>query len=180
MSKQNSKHILFGKRGVALLLTILLLAGFTACKNSEPEYITGNEWLVKQKASLTDLDAYTSNMDEVISLYAIGSMSETDFSAELDLLKQQYDILVALREKLKQENPIKEGSHSYLSKRGTDALDRYYDTLGEVLNNLTTADGNPLAPEEMTYRYMAYQQTLNTCLAEYTTAMVWLEESTNE
>jgi hypothetical protein len=161
---------------IVCLIATLLCSLFCGCAK-EDDYITGNEWLLVQKQSLSDLEAYTSGMDEVFSLYIVGGITENDFVAELDLLKQQYEILKKFRSELKVANPVKEGSHSYVSKRGTDALDDYYDTIGELLDYAVNDSGKPLSPDELSYGYMAYQQTLSTSLSEYVTAVVWLEEA---
>ena len=160
----------------------LCLAAFTffcvltGCANEE-SYITGNEWLLTQKKCLKDLEAYTAGMDEVFSLYIVGGITDEDFIAEHNLLKQQYEILKKFRAELKADNPVKEGSHSYVSKRGSDALDKYYDTVGELLDYAIKEDGKPRPTKELSYGYLAYQQTLSSCLSEYVTAVVWLEEA---
>lgn len=162
-----------------LLCTLCAIVIWISCCAgcSEVEYITGNEWLIVQKQCLTDLDAYTSGMDEVFSLYLVGGMEKNDFLQEIRVLKQQYAILKEFRVKLKADNPVKEGSHSYVSKRGTEALDNYYDTLGEILDYAIDETGQPLPTNEMSYGYLAYKQSLTSSLSEYVTAVVWYEET---
>lgn len=170
------------RRVLCALLACLtiLICGLCGCSKEETG-ITGNEWLVKQKVLLEDLSAFTEGMDEVYSLYLVGGISESDFLTELRLLKQQYAILNQFYAQLKNENPVKEGTHSYVSKRGSDAIANYYTILGEVIDNSVDEKGSPLKADQLAYVYMAYQQQLTSALAEYTTAIIWLEEGqTNE
>lgn len=162
------------RRTAALILSIVLILGITGCSAKGVE---GNEWLLIQKTCLTDLEAFASGMDEVYSLYIIGSMSQSDFQVELNLLKKQYGILNAFYDDLKAQNPVKEGSHSYISKRGTDGLQNCYYVLGEILTHSVDTNGKPLEPKQMSYTYLAYKQQLASSLSEYVTAIVWLEES---
>lgn len=170
------------KRALAFCLCISLFFAFfvSGCKTEEDEYITGNEWLVIQKTCLTDLEAYMTGVDEVFSLYLVGGMTESDFLVELRLLEQQYNALVQFRDELKAENPVKEGSHSYASKRGTDALDAYYDTIGDLLENVVDEEGKPYPADQLSYIYIAYEQTLSDYLATFVTAIVWYEEAQKE
>lgn len=159
-----------------LMCSAVLVCALSGCSKEE-RGITGNEWLVKQKVLLDDLSAFTEGMDEVYSLYLVGGISATDFLTELRLLKQQYVILNQFYIQLKNDNPVKEGSHSYVSKRGSDGIATYYSLLGEVIDNSVDAKGSPLKAEELAYVYMAYQQQLISALAEYTTAIIWLEDA---
>ena len=154
------------KRLLAICIAVCLLCTLLVGCSEEENYITGNEWLLVQKQSLTDLEAYMSGVDEVFSLYIVGGITDDDFIEELSLLKQQYEILKKFRSELKAENPVKEGSHSYVSKRGS-----------ELLEYAVNEEGKPLPPDELSYGYLAYQQTLSTYLSEYVTSVVWLEEA---
>lgn len=165
------------RRLFAVLLCAVVFVGALAGCSKEEEGITGNDWLVKQKVLLDDLSAFTEGMDEVYSLYLVSGISDTDFLTELRLLKQQYAILNQFYTQLKNENPVKEGSHSYVSKRGSDGIATYYSVLGELIDNSVDESGSPLKPEELAYVYMAYQQRLVSALAEYTTAIIWLEDA---
>lgn len=165
-------------KNIAVVVLVLAFIVVAVCGcSSQDNYVTGNEWLLIQKQSLQDLESYTSGMDEVFALYIVGGISDNDFLSEVELLKQQYKILKQFRVELKTAHPVKEGSHSYVSKRGTDALENYYRTIGEILDYAITDDGKPRSADELAYGYLAFQQTLSTSLAEYITAVVWLEEA---
>lgn len=164
------------RRVAIVAMCVILAIGAAGCAEKETG-ITGNEWLMKQEVLLEDLSAFTEGMDEVYALYIVGGISSEDFLLELRLLKQQYAILNQFYTQLKNENPVKEGTHSYVSKRGSDAIATYYSLLGEVIDNSVDKNGTPLKADELAYVYMAYQQQLVSALAEYTTAIVWLKES---
>lgn len=159
---------------VLCLATLLLCASLAGCGQKT---VTGNEWLMIQKQCLEDLQAFANGMDEVYSLYILTAIGEDDFMTEHKILKQQYTALLAFYDQLKEENPVKEGSHSYVSKRGTEGIEDCYKILGEILENSFDENGRPLHIAEMTYRYMAYKQNLSTAISTYVTAVLWLEEA---
>ena len=150
----------------AFMISLLLLAG---C--SSDSSVTGDEWLVKQEACFEDLKAFADGMDSVYTLYFIESITTEDFKTELELLNKQYKILVAFYEQMKEENPIKPESHSYLSKRGTEAMENIYDCLGEIIANSVDQNGKPLPPTQLAYSYLAYRQELIDYVTEFDTAV---------
>lgn len=163
----------FRKTIISTLLTITIcLALFSGCNEKR---ITGNEWLVKQETCLDDLKAYAGGMDEVYTLYLTGAITQDDFLMEYRLLKAQYISLNQFYEELKKENPVKEGSHSYVSKRGTEGIENCYSVLGKVLTDTLDNSGKPKPANELAYVYLAYKQELTTALSEYVTAILWLE-----
>lgn len=170
MFKLNFKHVC-----VICLLAIML---FSLCGCKE-EGVTGNEWLVIQKACLEDLEAYAAGMDEVYTLYLTSAITQEDFLTEVRLLKAQYITLNQFYDDMKAKNPVKEGTHSYISKRGTEGMEKCYSVLGKILEDTVDGQGRPKAPKELSYTYLAYKQELTTALSEYVTAIVWLEDSQN-
>lgn len=157
---------------LVLLLSLTLL--ISGCSQKQ---ITGNEWLLKQKECLDTIEIFAEEMDEVYSLYIVGSMTEEDFIAEVRLLKAQHGVLTQYYDQLRSENPVKEGSHSYVSKRGSEGMEKCYKALGEMLDSSIKEDGRVLSVDELAYLYLAYRQEFSAAISEYVTAVVWLEES---
>lgn len=159
---------------LVLMCCILLLVGsLSGCSGKT---ITGNEWLIVQEQCLDDLKAFASSMDDVYTLYLTSAITNEDFLNEVRLLKTQYGTLNQFYEKLKADNPVKEGSHSYISKRGTEGIEKSYEVLGKILNDTMDEQGRPKTASELSYTYLAYKQELTTALSEFVTSVVWLEE----
>jgi len=62
------------KKGILLCigLAVILLSVCVGC--SEKQTMTGNEWLLKQSDCFTDLEEFANGIDEVYSLYIMGSI----------------------------------------------------------------------------------------------------------
>lgn len=165
------------RRLIIVTLLLSLLLGILSSCGSAKKGITGNEWLVKQKDCLDDLQAYANGMDEVYVLYITGAITADDFSAELNLLRQQYKILLGFYDTMKSENPVIPESHSYISKRGSDAISRLYEVFQDILDNSVDADGVPFPADQLSYTYLAYRQVIINDLVEYMTALSYYESS---
>lgn len=166
------------KKLVVIITLFAILLSVTSC--SSKDTITGNEWLVKQEECIEDIKAFTEGMDEVYTLYITTAMPEEDFVNEVSLLYQQYKILLSEYEKLKKENPIEPESHSFLSLKGTEAIEQIYEELENIMLNTFEKDGALLAPGKLSYVYLAYKQNLTYHLSEYMTAIALYYELKDE
>ncbi len=161
------------KRIFAIILCALCITMlFSGCSS---KMITGNEWLLKQKECLDTIEAFADGMDEVYALYIMGSMAEEDFLIELRLLKAQYNVLDQYFRRLQEENPVKEGTHSYVSKRGSEGMKKCYQVLGKIIDSSVDEDGKALSHDELAYLYLAYRQEFSAAVSEYVTAVIWLD-----
>lgn len=165
-------------RRIAAVISCIIICGslFAGCAGKT---ITGNEWLLVQEQCLDDLQAYTSSMDDVYTLFLTSAITNEDFLNEVRLLKTQYGTLNQFYEKLKAEHPVKEGSHSYVSKRGTEGIEKSYEVIGKILDNTLDGQGRPKSAQELSYTYLAYKQELTAALSEFVTSVVWLQENEN-
>ena len=163
------------KRMFVLMFIVALICSLSAC--GSPERISGNEWLKVQEASYNDLQSFSEGVDQVVTLYIMESITAEDFEKEVMILKQQYSILLKFRKKLTDDYPVEPQSHSYVSKRGTEAIENMYDCFEELLNNLLDENGKALRVQETSYRYLAYKQNMQTYVVEYMTAIQWLNEA---
>jgi len=159
-------------------LLLLIVVNSFGCGNEKT--ITGNEWLIIQEQCLEDLKSYADGMDEVYTLYFIEAISKEDFANELVLLNQQYKILKAFYEKLKTENPLEPGSHSFVSKKGTEAIENLYTCFGEILKNSVDENGQPLPQSRLAYRYLAYRQNIIGYISEFTMAITIIKYENGE
>lgn len=167
------------KKLIARILFLTFCINLITACDGDNKSITGNEWLVLQKDCIKDLEAYAKGMDDVYTLYITDAITAEDFAVEINLLKQQYDILVGFYEKMKLDNPIKPESHSYLSRRGTDAIVNLYKTFGDILAHSADGTGTPIPADQLSYTYLAYRQVIISDLVEYMTALSYYEASLN-
>lgn len=161
------------------LFIILLIFVLSLCSCGKNE-ITGDEWFMKQDEYMVDLQTFTEGMDEVYSLYISGSISAVDFKEELRLLKMQYSIIQADYTEAKNDNPILPEEYSYAAQKGINAAENIRRLILKILNETLGENGEPLAPEQLSYMYMAYGQELNKYLADYITAYQIIKSETED
>ena len=151
------------------ILSVVLVVStlFTGCA---AKGITGNEWVMMQESSMSDLETFTNSMDDVFSLYFMGAISDEDFVQEVNILKQEYLLLEADYQQLKEENLILPESYSYAAQKGIAGIENAREIIGEILDSAVDEEGNLISPEELSYIYMSYQQELIDSLTDYVTA----------
>ena len=160
---------------IAIAIIVVLGIGIFFSIKSANSGITGNEWLLEQENYLTDVQDFCSNMDEVFSLYIMGTMSKADFVNEITIMKTEYAVIQSDYEKVIKNNPVKAGSYSYVSKRGIDGITNARKYIADVLNVAIGEDGVALSIDEEAYQYLAFKQNLSDALADYQTACLWLK-----
>lgn len=146
------------------VLAILFL--FCGCS---AKGISGDDWILMQHDTISELQTFSEEMDDVYTLYIIGSISSDDFLTELDVLQQEYQIMKAAYDQDKENNPILPEDCSYAAQKGMDALDSIWETLWDALN-CAVQDDTLLSVEEISYSYMAYQQELYETTLDYLTS----------
>ena len=165
------------RKAAALLLAMIMLLVGAGCRKQQ-NTISGSQWLYIQHIEcFPDLEAYAGGLDEVVSLYIAGAITETDYLVELRILEQQNSILQQRYDNIKQTYPVREGSHTYVSKRGTEGVETCYHIMDDLVTNLKDASGAPLSRDETAYVYLAYKQELNQALAEYLTAIMFVTQN---
>ena len=144
---------------ILMLVSILLITG---CAN---EALTGNEWLLAQEDFYEDLHQICLEIDDVFSLYLIGSMGTKDFQNELVFLNIE---TTACQKQYEQQNAkIKPGSHSFASKIGMEALDHALSSIQSFLN---ICGKNIDDTEELARSYIEFKDNILTDVAAYVTA----------
>lgn len=158
------------------LIVIAVFIGTFFIKFKKDNGLSGNEWFSLQSEYMDKLTAFCLNMDEVYALYISGDMSESNFIMEYALLKNEWDVLDASYEKFLEENPVAPGGHSYISKRGEQAVNSLRVTIKDILDS--TKEGNTIiGTDKMLYMYLAHNQQAQYHLAEYTVSYLTLVES---
>lgn len=155
----------------ALLLVLVIAVPLTGCGN-HTTIVTGTEWFLKQEPVIENVGLLLGDMDEVVALYVSGGIDAAAFSAEIDIKKAQYNVLRNEYNASKQEMVIKEGSHSYASRVGSEAVDDLILTVGEMVEGFQRADGSVISPNEAAYVYIGFQQVVKDEFASYSTAAI--------
>lgn len=164
------------KRIGGLMLAMVMLLSLCACQKQDDTRITGGKWLfVQEEQCLPDLQAYSEGMDEVVTLYIMGAITEEDFGVELMILDNQYDLLMQRFQQIKRDNPVKEGGHTYISRRGTEGMEKCYEVFGNILVALRDENGRPLSRDEVAYIYLSFRQDLSDAMATFFTAVAYYE-----
>ena len=112
---------------------------------------------------------------DALSKFAFGSRD--DFINEVSELKDIYNYMINKYDKFKEDNPIKAASHSYVSKRGINALDKIANAYKKVLDESVTEDNKVLDKENLSYDYMLCGEDVTASYAEYQTAIAWIKDA---
>ena len=151
------------KRNPLLILLLLCCLALAGCSQKGT---TGNEWLLQQEPYCEELQEICSSIDDVYSLYLLGSMETNDYCNEIQLLQVQALACSAQYEQRKKDADILPASHSYASKAGIDALENSNRTIQTFLEkSLETVDCETLAR-----LYVDFQDEMLTNLATYITS----------
>lgn len=173
MKKRTLKKIL---RIAVPLICAAIFIGTFFIKFKKDNGLNGNEWFSMQSEYMDKLTAFCLNMDEVYALYISGDMSEGNFIMEYALLKSEWEVLDASYEKFLEETPIAPGGHSYISKRGEQAVNSLRATIKDLLDS-TKKNNTVIGTDKMLYMYLAHNQQAQYHLAEYTVSYLTLVES---
>lgn len=166
---------------ICSIFTFLLIVGITSftiinSKIKEDKKIKANEWFMQQTDYLNNILNFLDSMDTVYTLYLSGNMSKKDFVTYHDLLDKQYSIMENEYETWEDENPIKTGSQSFISKSGLEAIKNIRNEIKKCLDD-TVKNEEPLDYYNLMYTYMAHNENLNNYFCEYTVCFRWLIES---
>lgn len=145
----------------------LLLITLSGCASNE---INGDEWLLKQQEYLPSIQAFAEEMDEVYTLYIIGSISPQDFAQEVILLRQENVLVQTWYKQERDKNPIAPESNSYTAQKGIHGIESSLTVFTKILNESLGQDGSVPSREQTAYTYLSYRQELNQHISEYITA----------
>ena len=134
------------------------------------EGITGKEWVTMQSPTFEGLEKFIESMDDVYALYTTQVMNDVDFKNEVAMLNVEYKSILRDYEILKANNNIKPGTHTYVSKRATIAVDNIFKNISNILTETYEGD-NTKSPQEISYIYLAYKENIKNSVADYITTM---------
>lgn len=163
------------QRRIRLLvpLAVLIIAGALFIRWGLRDKRTGLSWLKDQEYYIAGMTELAYSTDEIVALYAQGSIGEEDFlnhisvfEAELALMKAEYDQDIS-------EKPVELGTHTYETKAGTEAVARMYELFGQLYETCRRDSSNV---DKLLYDYMALQQEFSICLGDYAAARQLTDE----
>ena len=135
--------------------------------------ISGNDWLLEQSISYSDLEQASLSISDLFSLYFVGAVDKKDILNELELLTAQ--ISFSQEQYLEGIEAISPSSHSYASKSGEEALTTSYEITLDFLDNaeLLLKAGEQ---QQLMYEYLEWRELLITQIATYCTAIDLVSE----
>lgn len=134
---------------------------------NEQRKVTAEEWIVKKYELIDQLSAFSSGLDDVVSLYSVGSISAQDLSNEIYIAKTQLAIMEKLYDQELEEHPIKTGTHTVETKCGMDGLDLIWGAYEELLDQMDQVCEASGSANDIAYIYLAYREPITTGLFEY-------------
>ena len=161
---------------ICVLIIFFFITGALTFYFVSEKGISGNEWFLMQDETISDVSSYCDEMDEIITLYVGGYMSNDDFKNEETMLQYEFTILKAKYEKLNKDNPVKTGAHSWASKRGATVIQ-------DILNHIEafiSVDYSTMDSETVLANYLVLHETIEDDMAGYYTIRNWIVESETE
>ena len=151
---------------ILIIVTVIGLTAFYFIRGSEGE-ITGEDYLKVQEKYMAEFQVYSDNIDDIVSLYLDGSITEEDFLNHLEIFQQELDLMKATHDSEAEKYPVKTGTDTYHTKRGAEAVAECYDIYQNIL---TTLQNNSSDKDALSYKYIAYHQDIIHALSDYMTA----------
>lgn len=61
--------------------------------------MTGVEWFAKQESYVKEMESYADSMDDIVTLYLNGTITEEDFQNHLSVLQDELTIMRGIYQK---------------------------------------------------------------------------------
>ena len=164
---------MFKKHWKKILLLIILFVVVLAFIPFGKIKITGNAWLLMQGRYANEMAVLADDFGNVMSIYAMGEMSNEDFAKEVLMARDKLYTLRAIRSKKENGYEIVVGSHSWASKKGMEEFNTAYNLFKEMLDAFYKRGSN-VTPSSVTYDYLAYKEKIEDALAGYIVAYNWV------
>lgn len=147
-----------------ILVLSLIMTGITGCAKKG---VTADQKIVLEADNMKTLSDFYSNMKDTVVLYASGATSLEDFCVELEVLKEQYDVIRYIYDRDLEENPIRTGTYDYASKSGMEGLEEMWDKISDCLNSVYDIALQGASADAVSYQYMAHQEGIIDSFQKY-------------
>lgn len=160
---------------IFVVVAVCAVTGFSVGKYfwNESKKMTGVEWFAKQEKYVKEMETYADSMDDIMTLYLNGSITEEDFQNHLSVLNDELTIMQGIYKKDKKAHPVKTGTHSYATKKGCQAVEKCYPAFRDLIQMALKNSGDKNA---LTYKYIAAHKTLINYMADYMASYETVEE----
>ena len=155
------------RRISAVIYVLILSVVMTAVSGCAKKGVPAGEKIVLEADNMKTLSEFYSNMKDTVVLYASGATSLEDFCIELEVLKEQYDVIRYIYDKDLEENPIRTGTYDYASKAGMEGLDEMWDKIRACLDSVYEIALQGASPDAVSYQYMAHQEGIVDSFQKY-------------
>ena len=168
------------KKKFSIVLCIVVVILLIVCLSKLlDKRITGEEWFNQQHEYIESMGTVATSLDNVVSLYINGNISETDYINHVLIIQEEINIISVTYKSYKKEHPVKVGTHSYDTKAGCEATQ-------DCINQMSSLIENCLNPEiyqdkdRLSYVYLAYNQPILDFLSIYVDSVGNIEKNKNK
>lgn len=161
---------------LCIVVVILLIVCISKLLDKQ---ITGEEWFYQQEEYIDAMGTVAASLDNIVSLYINGNISETDYTNHVLIIQEEMTIISMTYNQHEKEYPVKVGTHSYDTKAGCEATK-------DCIKNMSSLIENCLNPEiyqdkdRLSYVYLAYNQPILDFLSIYVDSVGNIAKSENK
>ena len=149
---------------ICILVLSVVMAGVSGCAKKG---VTADEKIILEADNMKTLSEFYSNLKDTVVLYASGATSPEDFCIELEVLKEQYDVIRYIYDRDLEDNPIRTGTYDYTSKSGMEGLEEMWDKISDCLNSVYDIAVQGASADAVSYQYMAHQDGIIDAFQKY-------------
>lgn len=137
---------------IILLSVLVLLVSGCAKKGTD-----ARAKVVLEADNVKTLSEFYSNMNDTVVLYVSGATAPDDFCIELEVLKEQYDVIRYIYDKDLEDNPVRTGTYDYISKYGMEGLEEMWNRVSACLDSVYDIALQGASQDAVSYQYLAHQ-----------------------
>lgn len=159
------------KKIIAIVIIILSAIMTIGIAHHNANQKTGSDWLEEQSEYISELQVWSDDLDKVTSLYINGNIDQENYLAHIDLLEKELALLEADYSVGKES--VKIGSYSEIEKAGCDSVEECFSVMNDMISMIKEYSDNKY---ELSYNYIAFQQSLIYAIQGYTDVMSGSEQ----
>lgn len=134
---------------------------------NEQRKVTAEEWIVNQYHLVGEFNLFASTLDDVVSVYTIGSMDVTDLANEVAISQAELAIMKRVYDQELEEHPIKTGTHTMVTKAGMEGIEKIWDSYEALLGQMEQTCMEGGSANEIAYTYLGYREPVADGLFDY-------------
>ena len=166
------------KKRISIILIIIAVAvgvGLGVFFGTRGEKrIDAEERISMEMDYMQNLTNFIDQVDNVTAAYSSAQIDKEAYKERNEVLKNEFFIIKNEFSIWLDQNPIKTGSETYVTKRGEQALLNMQDDVEKLLD-CTFNNGEPYDIYQLYYRYMLQKDKVKADSIEYLVAYKWLQ-----